>query len=134
MKEIKTKFSSVLEASSSATVSELMIGDEAKTIIISNGSRMASESRATIDELIEVLKEDPLDLTFMRYGGFVDCCPVAASSRIPLYPDGYEMFWGNFIKVSHVFHIVTNDPEVIAALHAGISVNLSRQQMTSFPK
>jgi len=75
--------------------------------ITSNGSGKVLE----LSELEAVLATEPLDITFERYGNFI------------LTRDGVTRFWGNFARVSHVFQIDTDEPEVIARLTSAIRAN-----------
>ena len=95
-----------------------------ETIIRSNGSKWLGQEPDTLDQLIAVMAEYPLDPTFEHYGDFAEDGGVAFDS-----PDqnerwtGYTIFHGNFRGVSHVFNIYTNDPEVIARLRCAIAAN-----------
>lgn len=82
--------------------------------IESNGSRFYGQAPATIDELVHALNRHPLNvLMFDRFvwreGG----------ARV--------RFHGNFLTISHVFSITTDEPEVIATLRGAIRANLERQ-------
>lgn len=79
----------------------------------------------TLDDLIKVLSEEPLDRRFEAYGNFVLIEPeLARGGRM----EGETMFWGNFFTVSYVFRITaTNDEtETIAKLTAAIRENQRR--------
>jgi len=83
------------------------------TRVVSNGSKWAGEEPDTVADLLDVLKREPLDPTFERYGNF------RLASALP----GGRRFWGNFFRVSHVFDIDTNDPETVRAIHCAIIRN-----------
>lgn len=82
------------------------------TNIISNGSKWAGESPDSIETLCEALATHTLDRTFEGFGNFV----IADG-------DGPVRFWGNFIDVSHVFSIDTDEPALIERLTALIRAN-----------
>ena len=84
------------------------------TTIISNGSKWYGEAPDSIDKLLEVLKDNTLDPRFSEYGNFI-------------IADGVSVrFFGNFLNLSHVFNIRTDDPSVIAKLTRAIRENLRR--------
>ena len=87
--------------------------------IISNGSHCYGEPPDSIERLLEVLEDHPLDPRFERLGGFIRPTGEKLSSCISI---GYD-FFGNFLTVSHVFHIVTNDAGTIDKLVAAIQGN-----------
>lgn len=107
------------------------------TVINSNGSRWYGQEPATVEELIEVLGQEPLDRTFERFGGFIsDISTVEAWGR-PVVPEQFRTephtirFFGNFLKLSHVFNIDTNDPDVIDRLTKAIQANQQRPDYLS---
>jgi len=80
------------------------------TIVYSNGSKMAGQAPDSIGELLEVLKREPLD-RYLFDGHFIT-------------PHGNTVrFFGNFLTVSHVFNIDTDDPDVIQPLTRAIRRN-----------
>jgi len=85
-----------------------------KTIIHSNGSKWYGELSDTIEKLLEVLAEEPLDRKFEAYGDF--CYSLEDLS-------GGVRFFGNFFELSHVFRIDTNDLDLIKKLAAAIDTN-----------
>lgn len=99
------------------------------TKIIANGSKWAGEGVDGIEKLVELLGREPLDPTHEAYGNFIrrfsDC----------EWPDGVpeyatEKMWlidGNFLNVSHVFLIHTDDPDVAEALGGAIYKNKRRE-------
>lgn len=82
------------------------------TEITSNGSKWAGQAPDPVSVLIEVLAREPLDRTFEKYGNF------AINEG-----NGIVRFFGNFLTVSHVFNIRTDDPELVATLIAAIKAN-----------
>jgi hypothetical protein len=112
------------------------------TVITSNGSpRWAGEEPASIDELLQVLASTPLDPDFEHYGNFImprPCRAVQAYTTAgeiewvdgdPFYPKapGLVRFWGNFLEMSHVFQIDTDDADLIARLTKAIRSNQRTQ-------
>lgn len=81
----------------------------------SNGSKFAGEKPDTIEKLIEVLANHPLDRRFEDNGNF-----------IMSYNDNCTKFFGNFYTLSHVFNIVTDEADVIEQLTTAIKTNLQR--------
>ena len=84
------------------------------TTIQSNGSRWAGQAPASVDELLDVLARETLDPRFEKYGNFI------LRDETPL------RFWGNFLSVSHVFSIDTDDAALIERLTAAIRANQQR--------
>ncbi len=82
------------------------------TLITSNGSRWAGEPPATVEELLEVLKHQPVEHW--------------TSSSAPRSSPEVKTFFGNFQDVSHVFNITSNDPQVVRALSRAIRANRRR--------
>jgi hypothetical protein len=98
--------------------------------IISNGSHWYSEKPDTIDALLAVLADEPLDRTFERYGNFANPDPQWIKGNP--YPGlKVTVFFGNFYTVSHAFTIYTDDPETIAKLTATIRANQQRADYLS---
>jgi len=93
--------------------------------IISNGSKWAGQEPDSIKELIEALKEYPLDPIFEKYGNFINPNPQFLKAEAQEKYAGCTSFWGNFHTVSHGFNIFTDEPEVIEMLSAAIRANLS---------
>lgn len=89
------------------------------TTITSNGSKWHGEAPDSIDKLLEVLKENTLDPRFSEYGNFI----MAEGQTV--------RFFGNFLNLSHVFNIRTDDPVVIAKLTRAIRENLRRDNYRS---
>lgn len=95
------------------------------TEIVSNGSKWAGEAPDTVDQLLAVMAEHPLDRRFERYGNF--------AQQYTLEPHIWQ-FFGNFLTISHVFDIRTDEPEAIAKLKAAIDTNRKRSDYKSQPK
>ena len=97
------------------------------THIKSNGSKWAGESPDSIEDLLQVLATEPLDPRFEDFGGF--CYPLDVPG-IFVDPNeegkhaGEWRFFGNFFKLSHVFNIDTDEPEVIQQLGEAIEANM----------
>jgi len=95
-----------------------------QTIIHTNGSKWAGEAPDSIDKLIERLSmytiEERFFSKFQRgYGKDkkrYTLCPISKE-------DGMYMFFGNFLEISGVFRIETNDPAVINQLKPAIMNN-----------
>jgi hypothetical protein len=105
------------------------------TTITSNGSKWAGEEPDTIETLLEVLAEHPLDRRFEVYGNFIQKNPRLANGwgRVSDNPET-RIFWGNFFTVSHVFHIETTDRELITRLTLAIRRNQARADYLSQDK
>lgn len=86
------------------------------TTIHSNGSKFAGEPLDTIDQLLTVLANHPLDSTFEEYGNFIQRDRSSDTVR----------YFGNFRTVSHVFSITTDDPRTIRRLSRAIRANQRR--------
>jgi hypothetical protein len=93
------------------------------TEIISNGSKWAGEEPDSIDTLLDVLAKHPLDRTFEAYGNFVLRDPQMADGSRDV---GRTHFFGNFLTLSHVFSIRTDEQDVIDKLTAAIQANKLR--------
>lgn len=94
------------------------------TTIDSNGSKWLGEEPDSIDTLCDVLKNYCLDPSFEDYGNFCTC--LDSEPQIGA-PEGSFRFWGNFLELSHVFSIDTNDPTVINHLTTLIRANQQRE-------
>lgn len=93
-----------------------------KTDIRSNGSKWGYEKPDSIETLIEVMGKYALDPMFEKYGDFgyrldAENCGQCKEDI------GKWHFFGNFSELSHVFDIITDDPDIIDRLRAAISTN-----------
>jgi len=111
--------------------------------ITSNGSKWYGEEQDTIDKLLEVLAVEPLDRSFENFGNFIYkpfTWKYGRGNYIvndkPMYPDnpGALNFFGNFLRVSHVFNITTDDKAIIAKLGKAIRANQKRSDYLSQDK
>jgi len=99
------------------------------TIIHSNGSKWAGQSPDNIDKLIERLNlytiEERFFCKFQR--GFGNdkkkytLCPISKEK-------GMYWFFGNFLEVSAVFRIETNDQQIVEKLKKAITNNKGWKQ------
>lgn len=96
------------------------------TIVLSNGHRQSDNTEAAIAILLDVLSDYPLNRTFEMFGGFVE---RDARNLRGEWLEGLEnavSFFGNFLNLSHVFRIVSNDPVVVDRLAQAIAANRAR--------
>lgn len=84
--------------------------------INSNGSKWGGESPDTIEKLIEVLRNHPLDRSFERFGNF-----VSKDSKT-----GSVSLFGNFENLSHVFNITADTRQEVDAVIKAIRANQKR--------
>ena len=98
------------------------------TLIVSNGSKWMGEAPDSIETLLAVLATEPLDHRFEAYGNFITRLTAQNLLNADRYPEhiGMTQFWGNFARVSHVFHIRTDEPALIASLRTAIRQNQAR--------
>ena len=96
------------------------------TQVLSNGSKWAGQKPDSIQKLIEVLKTEVIEERFFttyrsnpysvakaKYENF---CPI-------MEENGEFTFFGNFEARSHVFRIITTEPELIEKLSRAIKEN-----------
>ena len=104
---------------------------DTKTLIQSNGSKWAGEDPDTIEELLRVLKVEPLDKTFEKYGDFFSRVHredfIHPDLNFAKEWDGSMHFFGNFRLYSHVFNIHTFDQAIIVSLISAIEDNKQRE-------
>jgi hypothetical protein len=93
------------------------------TTIHSNGSKWAGESPDSIDKLLQVLADYPLDRRFEQYGDFAERCDTTGATQ----------FFGNFLTVSHVFRIDSDDPQIVGPLIDAIATNKQRPDYVCQP-
>ncbi len=110
--------------------------------IMSCGSRWGGEEPGDIADLLDALKSATLDPKFEKYGNFINPSPCRGvrnpewgyGAKVPEWIDGEPLyaapvtrFFGNFLNLSHVFNIDTNDAPTIAALTAAIKANIASE-------
>jgi hypothetical protein len=103
------------------------------TIIHSNGSKWIGQQPDSIEQLIDVLGKHTLDRTFEAYGDFTQ---RGARNGRGEPVDGINQavcFFGNFIDLSHVFRITTDEQDVIERLSAAIADNKKRPEYLRQP-
>jgi len=89
-----------------------------KIQILSNGSKWADEEPDSIEKLMEVLKQYPLDIERFALYGFVH------------FPENTNLVrcFGNFLTISHVFRIEGDkNSQEIKNLISAIDANIKRQ-------
>ena len=82
------------------------------TTIVSNGSRFFGEAPGTVADLLRALAAATLDPRFEAHGG-----RFARRDRAT----GVWRFHGNFLTVSHVFDVRSDDPAVVGPLRRAIA-------------
>jgi len=96
------------------------------TVILSNGHFRPEDSEAGLDKLLELLRDQPLNRTFEKFGCFIE---RDARNFRGEWLEGVEngvSFFGSFLHFSHIFHIVSNEPAVVDRLADAISTNVQR--------
>ena len=96
--------------------------------IQSNGSKWCGQEPDSIWALVQVLNKYALDPTFENYGNFVNHNPQWISQEIAEKYQGCLKFFGNFSSISHVFNIITDEPEVIQILTDAINKNIQTNE------
>ena len=96
--------------------------------IQSNGSKWYGQQPDTIEDLIQVLNNYSLDPVFEAYGNFVQLNPQWLNQEIAEKYKGCSKFFGNFSSISHVFNIITDEPEVIKVLSEAINKNMATKE------
>jgi hypothetical protein len=99
------------------------------TTIHSNGSKWAGQQPDSIETLLAVLAETPLDPAFENYGAFFYRLDDPEHGY-PTEKDrgtaaGVVQFFGNFFNLSHGFTIDSDDPETVTALSDAIRANMA---------
>jgi hypothetical protein len=93
--------------------------------IQSNGSKWHGQQPDTIEKLLEVLENHPLDTEMFPNGHY-----TVTNKEYFIHPNrcqhliGSTHFRGNFVTLSHVFSIYTDEAEVIQKLTEAIDRNL----------
>lgn len=101
-----------------------------KTIIYSNGSKLAGDTPDSIEKLVEVLKGYDLDLEMFACLGFVKF--LGKDTRY--YRESKVSIQGNFKNISHVFHIeglYADLEHVIKAIEKNIAVQCDAMKVTT---
>jgi hypothetical protein len=99
------------------------------TTIHSNGSKWAGQEPDTVEQLLGVLDREVLDRRF--HGMFITREPKLVNGG-RLTP-GTVRFFGNFLTVSHVFRIDTDDADIIAKLTRAIRRNQRQEAYRAQP-
>lgn len=95
------------------------------TRIVFNGSRYAGQEPATVDELLVLLENAPLDPRFEHYGDFASRPSTEFLEAYDVAPGGW-CFHGNFLGLSHAFSVTTDDADLVAKFLAAIRANKER--------
>lgn len=101
--------------------------------IISNGRSKnvpvwVNDKPATIEDLIEVLKNYTLDPMFEKYGNFINYNPQwIITEAKDKYKNCVKIF-GNFQNISHGFNIITDDKNIINSLEIVIKNNIQSKE------
>lgn len=88
--------------------------------IHSNGSKWAGDSPDPIESLFDRLANHPLDARMYRDGVFW------TENELPHWTNGVVRFHGNFLELSAVFSIDTDELDLIERLKAAIKANQRR--------
>ena len=97
-------------------LSDEEITAEKSISIHSNGSKWAGEEPDSIETLLSILEKYDLDLRSFAACGFIN------------FSDGKVVLQGNFITLSHVFHIEgLEEAPSIKALMCAIESNIDKQ-------
>lgn len=75
-----------------------------------------------IDVLLERLDTEVLEPDLARGGGYAEPCQNDPAKRI---------YFGGFFSITHVFHIATDDPDLIARLDSAIARNVATEVYAS---
>lgn len=108
------------------------------TIIRSNGSHCLGSGPDTIETLLEILAQHPLRREFEQFGDFYQpvphLCDQFGAHNHTSELEGLANFFGNFLGLTHVFDVYTDDAELIEKLRAAIQANKSRSDYLSQPE
>lgn len=96
--------------------------------IESNGSKWFGQQPDSIEKLKDVLKNYTLDPAFERCGNFVNRKPQWVRKELIEKYKGCTIIFGNFLALSHVFRIITDDEEFISEMEALINENKKRPE------
>jgi hypothetical protein len=101
-----------------------------KTVIVSNGSHWAGEDVSSMDELFDALNDYALDRRFEEFGNFVEPYEHDDAHIYVHYGFGKSRnvfhFFGNFLNLSHVFSIFSDDSALVNRLSEAINKNKLR--------
>ena len=97
------------------------------TIVHSNGSKWAGQEPDSVETLLSVLNKHTLD---RRFGSFWTRSKIGDRWAKP----GMVRFFGNFIDLSHVFSIDTDEPELIERITKAICRNRQKPEYRKQPK
>jgi hypothetical protein len=109
------------------------------TLINSNGPP-SHHPKESLDHLFDLLATEPLDRKFEEFGNFLYAAGshrhgfVKAELRDAARRDKLVHVWGNFLNVSHVFNISTNDKPLLQRLSRAIRANQNRPDYLSQPR
>lgn len=92
------------------------------TIIDCVGSKWAGQNPDSVDDLMRMLRDHPLDPTFEEFGNFVQRTPELLSDA-PVSLHGLAHITGNFFTHSYVFGIWTDDEPLIDRIEAAVRAN-----------
>lgn len=98
-----------------------------QTIIHGLGPYSGCPEASSVEDLLRLLKKQPLKRSFEAFGNFIIQRPLDWKTDEPMYPEGMVLFFGNFLTYSFSFSIVTNDPDLIERLTRGIRANQARR-------
>ena len=101
------------------------------TTIHSNGSKWAGEAPDSIEKLLDVLGSNVLNRLFENGKGhpFISVCKAREKWALP----GVIRFHGNFLNLSHVFSIDTDESALAGKLTEAIYANMERPDYQSQP-
>lgn len=93
--------------------------------IIGNGSKWAGDVPDSVDTLLQVLSEHPLDHRLAPFIRPYDSLTPLPNRVLEKKPAGTMQFFGDFVTVSHCFRIYTDEPLLIEALTDAITKNMA---------
>ena len=108
-------------------------------VLIHSNGPPSHHPKESLEHLFELLAATPLDRKFEAYGNFIY---AAGSHRHGFRKPGLRdaprrdkvvHIWGNFLHVSHVFNISTNDKPLLRRLHRAIRANQKRPDYLTQP-
>lgn len=91
--------------------------------IRSNGSKFAGDKPDTIEKLVSVLENYPLNPEFENRGDFIIQTMEYLNPELTEKYKNCTHFFGNFETISHVFAIITDEAEIIEKLTTAIEAN-----------